>query len=94
MQAFVYAVGAHSYPTFIRASGVGTAQTVSRLGGIISGIAGGAYVAMSPRPSVSYYFYVIGAAALIVVISFFSLRTHIQPNRGSGGVERREAVTT
>ena len=31
MQAFMYAVSAHSYPTEIRGSAVGLAQTISRL---------------------------------------------------------------
>jgi MFS transporter, AAHS family, 4-hydroxybenzoate transporter len=93
MQAFLYAVGAHSYPTYIRASGVGTAQTVSRIGGIISGLAGGAYLAMTPRPPVSFFFYVIAGAGIVVVISFFSLRTHIH-GRKAGRAVRREPVTT
>ncbi len=35
MQAFMYAVAAHSYPTEIRGSAVGLAQTVSRIGAVL-----------------------------------------------------------
>ncbi len=81
MQCFLYTVGAHSYPTYIRASGVGCAQTVSRIGGVLSSVVGGAFFALKPQPSVSYFFYVVAAAILIVVVSFFSLRTHIHGRR-------------
>jgi AAHS family 4-hydroxybenzoate transporter-like MFS transporter len=53
MQCFLYTVGAHSYPTYIRASGVGTAQTVSRIGGFFSGAVGATFFALDPRPPVS-----------------------------------------
>ncbi|MEP7243595.1 MAG: MFS transporter, partial [Gammaproteobacteria bacterium] len=76
MQAFVYAVSAHSYPTYLRASGVGCAQTVSRIGGVLSSAVGGAFFKMQPQPPVSYFFYVVAAAILVVAISFFSLRSH------------------
>lgn len=77
MQSFLYTVGAHSYPTYIRASGVGCAQTVSRIGGVLSSAVGGAFFAVKPQPPTSYFFYVVGIGILVVVISFFSLRTHI-----------------
>jgi MFS transporter, AAHS family, 4-hydroxybenzoate transporter len=85
MQCFLYTVGAHSYPTYIRASGVGTAQTVSRLGGYLSGTLGGVFFALEPRPPVSYFFFAVAAAMLVIVVSFFSLRTHIHGKRGGGG---------
>nr|PZN78469.1 MAG: hypothetical protein DIU56_09035 [Pseudomonadota bacterium] len=81
MQNFLYAVGAHSYPTYIRASGVGTAQTVSRIGGVMSSVLAGAFFAMEPAAPVSLFFYMVGGVLVVVVISFFSLRTHIPPNR-------------
>ena len=77
MQAFIYAVGAHSYPTYIRASGVGCAQTVSRIGGVLSSVVGGAFFALKPQPPVSYFFFVVAAVIVLVAISFFSLRTHL-----------------
>jgi AAHS family 4-hydroxybenzoate transporter-like MFS transporter len=92
MQVFLYAVGAHSYPTYIRASGVGCAQTVSRIGGVLSSAVGGAYLLIKPQPPVSYFFYAVAVAIVIVVISFYSLRTHIQGKRN--GVGREAPVTT
>lgn len=35
LQSFLYTVGANSYPTYVRAAGVGCAQTVSRIGGVL-----------------------------------------------------------
>jgi AAHS family 4-hydroxybenzoate transporter-like MFS transporter len=83
MQCFLYTVGAHSYPTYIRASGVGCAQTVSRVGGVLSSVVGGAYFTIQPPPPVSVFFYVVAAAILIVVVSYYSMRTHIQGKRSA-----------
>ena len=44
MQAFIYAVAAHSYPTEIRGSAVGLAQTVSRIGAVASPMVASAYL--------------------------------------------------
>ena len=92
MQAFIYAVGAHSYPTYIRASGVGVAQTVSRIGGVLSSVIGLAYLAIKPQPPVSYFFFAVAACIAVVAISFFSLRTHIQGKKN--GLHREAPVTT
>jgi AAHS family 4-hydroxybenzoate transporter-like MFS transporter len=83
MQCFLYTVGAHSYPTYIRASGVGTAQTVSRIGGFLGTVAGGSFFALDPQPPVSYIFYAIAGAFVLVVVSFYSLRTHIPGHKQS-----------
>jgi AAHS family 4-hydroxybenzoate transporter-like MFS transporter len=77
MQSFLYTVGANSYPTYVRAAGIGCAQTVSRIGGVLSSLLGGAYFAVRPVPSASYFFCVLAAVILVVVASFASLRTHI-----------------
>jgi hypothetical protein len=87
MQCFLYVVGAHSYPTYIRASGVGCAQTVSRIGGVLSSVVGGAYFAMQPLPPVSDFFYVVGAAVLVVVVSYFWMRTHIASRKSMRALE-------
>jgi AAHS family 4-hydroxybenzoate transporter-like MFS transporter len=81
MQAFLYAVGAHSYPTYVRAAAVGCAQSISRVGGVLGGLAAGAFFGLHPQPPLSTFFYVLAAIVIMVAVSFFLLRTHIAPNR-------------
>jgi AAHS family 4-hydroxybenzoate transporter-like MFS transporter len=81
MQSFLYAVGAHSYPTYIRAAGVGCAQSISRIGGVLGGLAAGAFFGLKPQPPLSTFFYTLGTLVIMVALSFFLLRTHIAPNR-------------
>jgi AAHS family 4-hydroxybenzoate transporter-like MFS transporter len=85
MQSFLYAVGAHSYPTFVRGAGVGSAQTISRIGGVLGGLAAGSFFGLHPQPPVSLFFYALGTLVVMVVISFYLLRTHIPPNEGRVG---------
>ncbi len=80
MQSFLYAVGAHSYATYVRGAGVGCAQTVSRIGGLLGGLAAGAFFGLQPQPPVSLFFYAVGTLTIVVAGSFFLLRTHIPPN--------------
>ena len=81
MQSFLYAVGAHSYPTYVRGAGVGCAQTISRIGGVLGGLAAGAFFGLHPQPPLSRFFYALAALVIMVAVSFFLLRTHIAPNR-------------
>jgi AAHS family 4-hydroxybenzoate transporter-like MFS transporter len=75
MQMFLYAVGAHSYPTYIRASAVGCAQAVSRIGGVASSAVASGVFAMGM--AMGQFFYILAGVIVVVAISFFSLRTHI-----------------
>jgi MFS family permease len=77
MQAFMYAVAAHSYPTELRGSAVGLAQTVSRIGAVMSPIVASYYLAMKPDPGVNQFFWFAAACALITVLSFFLIPSHI-----------------
>jgi MFS transporter, AAHS family, 4-hydroxybenzoate transporter len=81
MQALLYAVGAHSYPTYVRGAGVGCAQTISRIGGVLGGLAIGAFFGLQPQPPLSRFFYALGTLVIMVAVSFFLLPTHIAPNR-------------
>jgi MFS transporter, AAHS family, 4-hydroxybenzoate transporter len=83
MQCFLYAVGAHSYPTYVRGAGVGCAQSISRIGGVLGGLAAGAFFGLRPQPPLSAFFYVLAILVTLVAASFFLLRTHIASNRGS-----------
>jgi AAHS family 4-hydroxybenzoate transporter-like MFS transporter len=81
MQAFMYAVSAHSYPTEIRGSAVGLAQTVSRVGAVLSPIVASAYLAMTPLPGVNLFFWFVAGCALITTLSFFLIPSHIPHQR-------------
>jgi AAHS family 4-hydroxybenzoate transporter-like MFS transporter len=84
MQSFLYAVGAHSYPTYVRGAGVGSAQSISRIGGVLGGLAAGAFFGLQPQPPLSRFFYALGLLMIMIAVSFFPLRTHIAPNRKGG----------
>lgn len=81
MQAFMYAVSAHSYPTEIRGSAVGMAQTVSRIGAVLSPIVASAYLAMKPLPGVNLFFWFVAVCAFITTVSFFLIPSHIPAHR-------------
>ena len=82
MQAFMYAVSANSYPTEIRGSAVGMAQTVSRIGAVGSPLVASAYLAMKPLPDVNLFFWFVAACAFITTVSFFLIPSHIPAQRG------------
>jgi AAHS family 4-hydroxybenzoate transporter-like MFS transporter len=77
MQAFMYAVAAHSYPTELRGSALGLAQTVSRVGAVLSPMVATYYLALDPRPTVDLFFWFVAACAMITTISFFMIPSHI-----------------
>jgi MFS transporter, AAHS family, 4-hydroxybenzoate transporter len=77
MQAFMYAVAAHSYPTEIRGSALGLAQTVSRVGAIASPWVAQQYLGMSPLPGANLFFWFVAATAFVTAVSFFLIPSHI-----------------
>jgi AAHS family 4-hydroxybenzoate transporter-like MFS transporter len=77
MQAFMYAVSAHSYPTEIRGSAVGLAQTISRIGAVLSPMVASAYFAMQPTPGVNLFFWFVAGCAFVTTLSFFLIPSHI-----------------
>ena len=81
MQAFMYAVSAHSYPTDIRGSAVGMAQTISRIGAVASPLVASAYLAMKPLPDVNLFFWFVAGCAFVTTVSFFLIPSHIESNR-------------
>jgi MFS transporter, AAHS family, 4-hydroxybenzoate transporter len=83
MQAFMYAVSAHSYPTEIRGSAVGLAQTVSRVGAVLSPIVATGYLTMKPLPDVNLFFWFVAGCALITTLSFFLIPSHIPRNKSA-----------
>jgi AAHS family 4-hydroxybenzoate transporter-like MFS transporter len=83
MQAFMYAVGAHSYPTEVRGSAVGMAQTISRVGAVASPAVAAYYFNMDPMPSVAAFFLFMAAVIVITVISFYLIPSHIPRHRNN-----------
>ena len=81
MQAFMYAVSAHSYPTEVRGSAVGMAQTVSRIGAVLSPMAAAYYFNMEPMPSVGAFFLFMACVIIITVVSFNLIPSHIPSHR-------------
>jgi AAHS family 4-hydroxybenzoate transporter-like MFS transporter len=80
MQAFLYAVSAHSYPTEVRGSAVGMAQTVSRIGAVVSPTVAAYYFSMDPMPAVGSFFLFMAGVIVITVISFALIPSHIPRN--------------
>ncbi len=80
MQAFLYAVSAHSYPTEVRGSAVGIAQTVSRIGAVISPVVAAWYFNIDPMPSVATFFLFMAGVIVITVVSFYLIPSHIPRN--------------
>lgn len=74
LQAVLYSLCAQLYPVSIKATGVGAAGTVGRLGAILASFLGLALVA-----SGSVFFLVIAAAALACVLAMFIVRSHTRP---------------
>jgi AAHS family 4-hydroxybenzoate transporter-like MFS transporter len=76
VQTTMYALAAHVYPTEVRATGVGTAVSVGRLGGVLSPYAGAwALEAGGGRA----FFATIAAAMTLVSICLVLVRRHVSP---------------
>jgi AAHS family 4-hydroxybenzoate transporter-like MFS transporter len=90
MQAFMYAVSAHSYPTEVRGSAVGVAQSVSRLGAVLAPTAAGIYFGMN-TPPFTFFLFMAGVICL-TVLSFFLIPTHIPRNSGEDTMKARVAA--
>jgi hypothetical protein len=80
MQAFLYAVGAHAYPTGVRGSAVGMAQTISRIGAVASPMVAAYYFHMDPTPPAGAFFLFMAAVMVITVVSYFFIPSHIPRN--------------
>jgi AAHS family 4-hydroxybenzoate transporter-like MFS transporter len=74
IQTTMYALATNVYPSAVRATGVGTATAVGRLGAILSGYAGP--WALSYRGSASY-FMLIAAAMVGCLVALASVKRHV-----------------
>ena len=70
----LFSVAAHVYPTHCRAAGVGWAQGVGRLGGVLSAFAGAIFIGTS-------FFTGIAATLTLTVVAIVVLRNHLPPVR-------------
>lgn len=73
VQTTMYALAAHVYPAGIRATGVGTAVAVGRIGGVVSPYAGAWALASGP----SQMFALMAATLSAVFVALAAVRTHI-----------------
>jgi hypothetical protein len=65
----------------VRASAVGIAQTVSRIGAVVSPLVAAAYFSMDPMPPVSAFFLVMAGVIVVTVVSFWLIPSQIPRNR-------------
>jgi AAHS family 4-hydroxybenzoate transporter-like MFS transporter len=73
VQTTMYALAAHIYPAGIRATGVGTAVAVGRIGGVVSPYAGAWALESGP----SQMFALIAATLTAVFVALAAVRNHI-----------------
>jgi AAHS family 4-hydroxybenzoate transporter-like MFS transporter len=74
VQVALYALAAHVYPTAIRATGVGTALAVGRIGAVLTGYVGSWAIDFGGPPS---YFSVVGMMMLVTLGSVAAVRRHV-----------------
>jgi len=74
VQTTMYALAAHIYPTAVRATGVGTAVAVGRIGGVLSPWVGS--WALESGGS-SRYFGLIGVTMATAFVALAAIRRHV-----------------
>jgi AAHS family 4-hydroxybenzoate transporter-like MFS transporter len=79
VQTTMYALAAHVYPSVVRATGVGTAASIGRVGAILSGYAGAWAIDYRGSPS---YFWLMAAAMCATFVSLALVRRHV-PRSGA-----------
>jgi AAHS family 4-hydroxybenzoate transporter-like MFS transporter len=91
VQTTMYALAAHVYPAGIRATGVGTAVAVGRVGGVASPYAGAWALESGP----SAMFNLVAATLSVVFVALASLRNHIprQPSKPQMHLKESHART-
>jgi AAHS family 4-hydroxybenzoate transporter-like MFS transporter len=78
VQTTMYALGAHVYPTSIRATGVGTAVAVGRGGGVVSSYVGAWAIEAGGSAA---FFGAIGGAMLLTFCSLAAVKKHVPGGR-------------
>jgi AAHS family 4-hydroxybenzoate transporter-like MFS transporter len=75
----MYTVAASAYPTELRATGVGWALGVSRLGGILSAYSGSAVQKLGT--GLAPFFTAIALVLILTLAGVVLLRRHVPPRR-------------
>jgi AAHS family 4-hydroxybenzoate transporter-like MFS transporter len=75
LQITLYALAAHIYPTVVRATGVGSAASVGRIGGLLSTFVG-AWALDLAGPSA--FFTVFAAAVAVTMVALALVGRHIR----------------
>ena len=86
VQTTMYALAAHVYPTAVRATGVGTAVAVGRIGGVLSPSFGSWALETGGSPR---YFGLISATMALTFVALASIRRHIPGASPSQAAARR-----
>jgi AAHS family 4-hydroxybenzoate transporter-like MFS transporter len=74
VQVGLYALATHIYPTALRATGVGAAASVGRLGAIVSTYLGAWVLDVGGPP---FFFASIGATMVVAMVSVTLIRNHV-----------------
>src|SRR5437667_7140871 len=74
VQTTMYALAAHVYPTAVRATGVGTAVAVGRIGGVLSPAVGSWALESGGSPR---YFGLIGVTMVAAFATLATIRRHV-----------------
>jgi len=85
-QVSMYVVVAHIYPTACRASGVGWAVGVGRIGAIVSSFGGGLLLAGGGGPA---FFGAVAAVLVLTLIGVLLVRRHLPPHAVPGRAARQ-----
>jgi AAHS family 4-hydroxybenzoate transporter-like MFS transporter len=81
VQISLYAVAAQTYPTVLRATGVGSAAAVARVGGIVSTVGGSALLKWGG--STATFFAVLACVLTLTLLAVINLRIQIPSRSGS-----------
>jgi AAHS family 4-hydroxybenzoate transporter-like MFS transporter len=74
LQSTLYALAGHVYPTPVRATGIGTASSVGRIGAVLSGYAGPWALAYGGTSS---FFLLMGGSVLVTLLALAAVRRHV-----------------
>jgi AAHS family 4-hydroxybenzoate transporter-like MFS transporter len=90
VQTTMYALATHVYPTSVRATGVGTAVAIGRIGGVVSPTLGSWALAAG---GASEYFMVIAGTMTLALVALAIVKHHV-PGRSSGEPVPARAMAT